>query len=176
MTLIYFFNVAQLTRGISRLISVRQSANFCTVVSSSTYRPYVMRNKFLQTPTLDTAIFLTSTHPAMIEQSVYWQGLWWDDRGTIVRLLAGTLDFSLLRSVQSGSEPYTAQGSMITGGSFSEERRYESKAGHLSWSSVKLWMRGAILPLPPMPSWHAEQIQFTLLFTHLTSVAKNQYS
>jgi predicted DNA-binding transcriptional regulator AlpA len=144
-----FLNVTQLTRGISRLIRVQQSANFCTIVSSSIYRPYVMRNKFPLTLTLDTAIFWTSTRPARINQSVYWQSHEWDDRETIVRLLAGTLDFSFLHSVQTGSEPYTAHGWTNTGGSFSEERRYESEADHLSWSSVRLWMRGAVLALPP---------------------------
>lgn len=162
MTLIYIFNVAHLIRGTSRLIRIQRSANFCTAVSSSLYRPYVMRNKFLLTPTLDTAIFLTSTHPARIEQSVYWQGHGCDDRGTIVRLLAGTLDFSRLHSVQTGSEAYTAHGSKVTGRSFSEEKRYESEAGHLSWPSVRLWMRGAILAFPPC--LHDMHNKFNLLF------------
>lgn len=157
MTLIYIFQCCKLICGTSRLIEIQRLANFCTVVSSSLYRPYFVRNKFLLTLTLVTAIFVTSTHPARIAQLVYWQGHGWEDRGTIVRLLAGTLDFSLLHNVQSGSEAYTAHGSVVTGRSFPKEMQY------LSWSSFRLYMRGAILALPPC--LHDMQKKFNLLFS-----------
>ena len=36
----------------------------------------------------------------------------------MVRLLAGTIDFSLLQRVQTGTEAFIVHGSVVTGGSF----------------------------------------------------------
>jgi hypothetical protein len=72
-----------------------------------------------------------------------------DDRGTVVRLLAGIRDFSLLQKVQPRSGPHTAAYPMGAGRSFPGSKAAGRNAGYSPAASTVY--KNALKYIPPPP-------------------------
>jgi hypothetical protein len=82
----------------------------------------------------------------------------WATDESKIRFPAGARDFSLLHSIQTGSEVHTASCPIGTGGSSAGHKKAGKWTDHSPPSSDEIKKSGSVPPLPHTSSWRGSQL------------------